>query len=343
MPTPLTDRFWDDLESVGRQANERAAETESLRHLPADLAGDMIATGAARLWVPEAYGGSQASVAEVLDAIERCAYWDGSLGWCVMIANTTALNSGYLRADYASQIFGDPAMAACGYGMPAGIGRRVDGGIRVSGHWQWGSGSSHSNWIGGGVRVVEQQPDGTDKTVLAPFVFFDRADVTLIDNWHVAGLKGTGSGDYVVTDAFVPEERWVSFANSPDPVVASPLYRFSFLEALQAWRVDGDRNKRPDEPSTNSSRWRKDCRWSSKGLGERPVVQAELARAEAAGPLGQELHHRFDRCGLLGGGVRNRAMCDESKRLIRLAANHAVEQSVAGRPLLHPWWRLSRS
>ena len=45
-------------------------------------------------------------------------------------------------------------------------------------------------------------------------------------------LRGTGSSDYTVTDAFVPDGRWVDFGRRPDLVIDEPLYQFSFYGLL---------------------------------------------------------------------------------------------------------------
>jgi 3-hydroxy-9,10-secoandrosta-1,3,5(10)-triene-9,17-dione monooxygenase len=67
------------------------------------------------------------------------------------------------------------------------------------------------------------------RTFLVP-----RADYRIDDNWHVAGLKGTGSKDIVVDDAFVPEHRTHRlidgyFQKSPgNEINPAPLYRLPF-------------------------------------------------------------------------------------------------------------------
>ena len=67
------------------------------------------------------------------------------------------------------------------------------------------------------------------RTFLVP-----RSDYQIDDNWHVAGLKGTGSKDIVVEGAFVPEHRTHKLIDgfmrkSPGNAVnPSPLYRLPF-------------------------------------------------------------------------------------------------------------------
>jgi hypothetical protein len=56
-------------------------------------------------------------------------------------------------------------------------------------------------------------------------MLFPKSDATIIDAWHVRGLRGTGSHHFAVKDLFVPQERTVwSYA---DPVLEpSPLYLY---------------------------------------------------------------------------------------------------------------------
>jgi 3-hydroxy-9,10-secoandrosta-1,3,5(10)-triene-9,17-dione monooxygenase len=62
-----------------------------------------------------------------------------------------------------------------------------------------------------------------------------RRDYHIDDNWHVAGLRGTGSKDIVVDSAFVPEHRsqshWDYMLGRELPgwiLNSSPLYRLPF-------------------------------------------------------------------------------------------------------------------
>ena len=91
-PAPSTDSaLVAAVSAVGVRADQRWREGDELRHLPADLADDLVATRVFQAWVPKDYGGDQLGVAEVLDAIEEASYRDGSFGWCAMIGATTAL------------------------------------------------------------------------------------------------------------------------------------------------------------------------------------------------------------------------------------------------------------
>ncbi len=326
----------EQVTHVGRLADSRAAEIEHLRRLPDDLACSLVDTGLFRAWVAGAYGGAEMTVEPVLDAIEQLAFYDGATGWCGMIASTSSLANAYLEPEWARRIYGDPRAVTGGYAMPAGRARVVDGGLQVDGTWQWGSFSQHCTWLGGGCLVVDGdgKPAPRSDGLATPFVFFDTEQVELLDTWRVAGLKGTGSTDYRVQDAFIPEGRWVQFLGTK-PVLDGPLYQFPFLGALalgvsavalglarraQAELVDLAGGKRPSG--------------SSRVLAERAVVQAEVARADAAVRSARAFVR--DVVGEASDVAASGAPLEpEHQRLIRLAATDAVARSAAAVDLMY--------
>jgi 3-hydroxy-9,10-secoandrosta-1,3,5(10)-triene-9,17-dione monooxygenase len=86
----------------------------------------------------------------------------------------------------------------------------VDGGFTFTGRWSFSSGCDHAQWIFLGGLVMG--PDGTPtdfRTFLLP-----RSDYEIDDVWDTIGLRGTGSNDIIVKDAFVPEYRTLSFIDT---------------------------------------------------------------------------------------------------------------------------------
>jgi alkylation response protein AidB-like acyl-CoA dehydrogenase len=306
----------DEVRAVGKLADARAAETESLRRLPDDVATALIDSGLLRTWVPTAYGGDEAHLLVGLDAIEELAFHDGATGWCGMIGATTSLSAAHLPPHWAQQIYGDPRAVTGGFAMPAATGERTDGGIVVNGHWQWGSFSHHCTWLGGGTLV-----DGLG----AIFPFFEPEQVDLLDTWRVAGLKGTGSTDYEVHDAFVPEGRWMVLGG--EPVVQSTLYRFPLFGALALGTAAvalGLARRAHHELVALATAKRPSQ--SSRTLAERPVIQAEVAKAEAAyrsarAFMREAVSEAWDAAAADG------AIADEHRRLLRLAATNATWRS----------------
>lgn len=276
-------QFVENLQQIGKAADKRALELETKRSLPPDLAEAIIDSGAIRLWVAEAYGGYQAPVAVLLDAVELLSYYNGSLGWVAMVTGTAALNSGYLAPDAAHQIFADPKGMTGGLAAPMGTAVQEENGLRVNGRWLWGSGTPFCSYILGVVTVVDSDgnPSQLDDGTQMQLVYFPQEQVTLHDTWHVSGMRGTASGEYEVNDVLVPNGFWIPFPPHT-PHIDAPLYRFPMFGALAAGVASvelGLAQRALDEIKQLGPQ--KAPRWSVKKLAERPSVQYQVAQAEA--------------------------------------------------------------
>ncbi len=317
-----------DLATAASIAAQSAAESERLGHLHPDVVNAVTDAGLFRLWVPPDYGGPGATIAEGIEEIITMGRADGATGWCVMIANTTALAAYHLRPDWAEKIYADPAGCTGGFGMPSGTATPVDGGLRVSGRWAWGSGTDHCSWVGGGVSVVDAdgQPTTTADGATAPFVFFDLDDIDFLDTWHVAGLKATASTDYAVDGAFVPEGRWAQFVGGT-PHVEGPATRLSFFGALAcgvAAVAIGLAQRAVDELTELGA---KQPSGSRRSLAERGAVQSDLAIAR-----GNAAHARsyllFTAAEAWEKAASGHELSDQMRVDLRLAATTATMRSV---------------
>ena len=302
--------------------------------MPDELAAGLVDSGLPRAFVPDRYGGGESHPSTVVDAIERLAYHDGATAWCGMIAATTGLAAAYLPPEWAERIYGDPSAVTGGYAMPVGSAAPVDGGLRVSGRWQWGSGTHHCTWIGGGCWVVDEHGERAARDgLVAPFVFFERSEVRLLDTWFVAGLKGTGSTDFEVDGVVVPEGRWADFRSGP--VVDGTLYRFPFLGALAVGvcAVALGLARRAQDELVELAGGKRPAQ-SGRTLAERPAVQADVARAEASWRSARAL---LDETvgGAWDDAESGRPLTDEHKRRIRLAATNATWSAAAAVDLMY--------
>ena len=160
--------------------------------------------------VPRELGGSEVDVATALAVFEALAHADGSTGWSAMANITSSCFAAiYTGADAASAMFGDGARGIhAGMLGPVGTARRVEGGYRVSGRYQFGSGCAHASYIGAGTIEVDDAGNQltTDSGLPAMrVVLVPRDEIDFRGNWDVLGLTATGSYDYMVDDVFVPE------------------------------------------------------------------------------------------------------------------------------------------
>lgn len=203
---------------------ERSREIQAARRLPADVVQALRDAGVFRAAMPRELGGSDLTPMEQVALIEEAARIETSVGWCVMIGMDSGIYARYLEPDVARAMFPTPDMIVAGWVPPAGRAHEVPGGYRVDGHWRFGSGCTHADWIAGGCTVYRDGApvlDGRGKP-LWRMVLMAPADVTIIDTWHTTGLAGTGSCDYTAESVSVPVERSFSFS---EPRHDGPLTR----------------------------------------------------------------------------------------------------------------------
>lgn len=262
----------------------RAANTETQRRLPADLALQIADAGLFRMAVPRRLGGAEASPAEIFTVLETVAQADAATGWCVMIAGTTALAAAWLPEHHAEAIFADPRAITGGVFAPMGK-AIVDGDdFIVSGRWAWASGSANCQWLIGGAVILE---DGAMRTLPngAPdhrMMFMQASDVELIDTWDTLGMRGTGSGDMAAKDVRIPADRSVSFMTDA-PRDPGPLYAFPpfGLLALGIAAVASG-NAMAALADFKALATAKKAAGSARVLAERGTVQTDYAKAEAS-------------------------------------------------------------
>lgn len=320
-----------ELEAARRLADlvaARAGDGDAARAIPRDVARLLTEAGLFRVCVPARYGGSERHVREVVRVIEEIGRADGSTGWCVMIGATTGLLAASLPDDWAQEIYGsNPNVATCGVVRGNGIARPVSGGHAVSGAWPFGSGISHSDWIVGGCVVVGADGETPVADARGPetrLFFFEPGQVRVLDTWYTSGLRGTGSHDFEVTDAFVPDGRSVLLGGRPR--VEGPLFQFPTLGALALGVTAvslGIARRSIQEFLTLASG--KVPTGSARTLANRPLAQRSVAEAEAS--LRAARAFLFEVLDEAWTVAQSGALTTEVRALVRLAATHATWRS----------------
>lgn len=313
----------DAARDLAELIEANADDGERIRRLPFPTVKALTDAQLMRMCVPAAYGGPELDPVSMVKAIEAVAHSDGGAGWCTMIASTTSSMASLLPEGAAREIYGDPSSVTGGVFAPNGKGTAttVDGvdGFTVTGRWAWGSGTQHCRWVLGGALC----DDGTFR-----LCWFEQSAVTFHDTWYTSGMRGSGSLDYSVSDAFVPADRTVQPAVTR-PVVRTPLSQFPNFTLLAAGvsavglgvarraldeLVELAQGKRPQ--------------YSSKTLAQSAFTQIELARAEAElrsarAFLLDELGSAWDTA------VAGDEVTVEARTGIRLAATHAATVGAA--------------
>ena len=208
-------------ESLRDLTAAEAGPSEEKRTLSQPLVDALWDSGLMQALNPSEAGGTEPSFEDMIETFIELAWQDGSLGW-IGIANfpSAAATAAYLPPDGFDEVFAAHGnrVTLGGQFFPNGQGHAVDGGYRLTGAWQFGSGTGHSEYVAAGylpmddgqLRMVDEARPEL-RVAIVP-----RDEVTFTDGWHVQGLKGTGSYDYNLQDVFVPEHRTYNlFATEP--------------------------------------------------------------------------------------------------------------------------------
>jgi len=163
-------------------------------------------SGLFRLSIPRELGGLEADVDTVQAVCEALSFADGATGWAFTQNTITGSYLAYVEPESAKPF---AAMrAGAGHFAPLGVAHEADGGYRISGSWQFASGSGHAEFMGGGAVVMRKgvpAPMGEDGKLPLVGFFVPAECVRLKGNWDTMGLRGTGSFDYEMPEIFVEE------------------------------------------------------------------------------------------------------------------------------------------
>jgi 3-hydroxy-9,10-secoandrosta-1,3,5(10)-triene-9,17-dione monooxygenase len=223
----------DRAEKLAPVLLERVHRTEALRRLPDETIADLRAARLFRILQPSRRGGAELPYEAMVRVTATLARGCGSTAW--VFANLA--NHAFMLALWPPQAQDevwsrDPdALIGSALMFPPGHATKTAGGYRLSGRWKFSSGIDACAWtmLGGIASADGELPDY--RVFLLP-----AADYRIIDTWHAAGLRGTGSNDVEVADIFVPEHRALAVsmmkgcAAPGSAVNAGPLYRLPVFD-----------------------------------------------------------------------------------------------------------------
>ena|SRR5688572_30602725 len=221
------------VRALAPEIQSRGDEIATLRRLPVDLVQKLKAAGAFRMAMPRAWGGPEMTPREQCEVYEVLGAADASVAWCVKIGSDSGYFAAQLDEGAARTLFPDLDYVTAGQVPPNGLGERVDGGYRLSGHWTFGSGSTHADVIATGFLVAENgKPVMRGGAPQARIAIAPASHFEVVDTWHSTGLAGSGSNDYRVKDLFVPDAHTI--AQDDPPRRSEPLYCY-FGMFLASW------------------------------------------------------------------------------------------------------------
>jgi 3-hydroxy-9,10-secoandrosta-1,3,5(10)-triene-9,17-dione monooxygenase len=201
------------------QLRGRAAHTEELRRLPPETERDLHDAGLFRIVQPRRVGGSEFDYVALVDCAEALGMGDASVAWNFANLASHHWMLGMFDKRAQDQVWDqDPdVLIASSFIFPAGRATEVEGGYRLRGSWPFSSGVASSEWnMLASVVSSEDEADGIEYRIF----LVRRDDYKIRDTWDAAGLRGTGSNDVEVSDAFVAKALTVAvseLAGGPTP------------------------------------------------------------------------------------------------------------------------------
>lgn len=201
-------------QALSEVLGERASLTESLRRVPDETIADFHTAGLFRALQPARVGGAELHPAEFFDICAEVARGCASSAW---VLSNLAYHHQFLALwpERAQQEVWGPSpdtLVGSSYIFARGKARQSGDGYVLEGQWPFSSGIDPCAWcVLGAMTTTDDGAPPHQRYFLLP-----RADYSVLDTWHVVGLRGTGSKDVRVQGAFVPVYRSISFAEAVD-------------------------------------------------------------------------------------------------------------------------------
>jgi len=315
-------------QSLLPELKERSQEIDDLRQLPQDLADKMAGHGFYHAIGPTQIGGQNASTKDLCELVELLATANGSAAWCAFICSTSHLNAGSMPETLRTQMH-QPTIIS-GVFAPSGTAvfenTEAGPGYRINGHWKWGSSSRNATWVVGSLREVDANGESVTNKDAVTRAVFKPEELDMPDNWHVSGLKGTGSGDYHANDLWLPSER-LGTGNRAGSLEDALIYRFPLFGTLSTpcgAIALGMARACIEEVVVHAKE--KTPQGSSRTLSKRPVLHRELAVMDTKLRAARAL--LFQTIDDVWEAVKSREATLQDRLELRTANTHAMNTSV---------------
>ena len=200
---------------------EQAPKNEAARRLTPQVIAALNRTGLLRYLQPKVWGGMELPFVAYFDVPEMLSRGDISVGWTVANLASHHRNLVWWHPKAQEEVWGaNPDVGiASGIAYQQGRGVTKDGGVVLTGEWNFSSGTDHSDWS----MLACMLREG-DKVVDYVFCLVPRSDYEIVDDWHTLGMRSTSSKTVRCKDVFVPAHRVLSM------YVAKPGHSWPGLE-----------------------------------------------------------------------------------------------------------------
>jgi 3-hydroxy-9,10-secoandrosta-1,3,5(10)-triene-9,17-dione monooxygenase len=211
-PVVTKERIIELTRALAPKFAARAAETEEARQIPRQSVEEMLDAGFARILLPKRIGGYGLGFDTWFEVMRELSKTDASHGWCAgLIIHHAHLIALYPEAGQRTVWDKTHDVSVAASLAPVAQATPVKGGYRVTSKGStFASGVDHSAWIVlGAMTQGGSQPDWK-------FFLLPARECNIVDTWHTAGMRGTGSKTVVADNVFVPDDLVLSLAELRD-------------------------------------------------------------------------------------------------------------------------------
>jgi 3-hydroxy-9,10-secoandrosta-1,3,5(10)-triene-9,17-dione monooxygenase len=239
-PVVTREEYMTRVRALLPAIKSRAGQIETLRRLPDETLAEMVDAGLFRALQPARWGGFELDPATFYEAVAEVGTVCASTAWIFGVVGVHDWHVALFPLEAQEEVWGKDGkvLIASSY-APIGRVHHVEGGFRLSGRWAFSSGIDTAEWVLTNSLVPEvDNPDRRHGyTFLLP-----KTDLQVVDDWHVAGLQGTGSKTFIADDIFIPAHRAIKLSDTRGlrtpglDVNPSPLFRMPQMNVF-LWAV----------------------------------------------------------------------------------------------------------
>ena len=303
---------------ITQKIAEQSPNINADRKIPDQLINEMAQKGFFRLLIPKTYKGGEIDYLDYLSLVQEISKADGSMGWCFNQNNILSTNSAIMPKTLAEEIWSDQRAILCNGPTQYANAIPTEGGYRLTGRWNFSSGSQHATWVIA-ISTIENKDPTKKINMMIP-----QKDVNFFDVWQVNGLKGTGSFSFEVNDFFVPEKyTFPEFSETEEKgglyVIPKNLLFASGFASVALGVARGALDKAIEISKTKVPQ-------EQQLLQDQSATQREIGQAEAL--WGSSNAFVLQKAENVWNQARSNGKLEIEDRIeLRLASTHAIRQS----------------
>jgi len=190
------------VEALAPLLQRNAAQGEQMRQLTPETNDALRQAGIFRMYVPQRFGGFESDLTTQFEVMRTLGTADASTSWVAANNGVISWWCAHFPDEVQEEVWVDPDVQFCGSVKPFGTLTATKGGYLLNGRFPFQTGSRHATWDL--MTPMRQLDDGT----LDPYlVMVPVSEITILDDWDVAGMSATGSCTVLADNVFVPPHR----------------------------------------------------------------------------------------------------------------------------------------